>query len=174
MNKNFFVFNYTPSPTNLENDPSVMKYQFQLKMDKNRELSHPQPIHKSPKKRAAQPKTIVSATKQATYVHHADSPAASEQTPSLYNNGRSALFFPASQNTTSTLSTYPANLDASTTAQPSAAPNTERKKIQISRLLNPHMVNEKTLDAATIRTLTEAFQASEESLETGLSTLRIR
>jgi hypothetical protein len=174
MSKNLFVFKYTPSSANLENDPSVMKYQFQLKMDKNRELGHPEPIHKAPKRRTAQPKAVLSTTRQATYVNHADSPATSERTPSLYNNASSPVFFPASQSMNFTASTYPANLNASTSTNPSTMPSSEKKKIQISTLLNQQMVNEKTLDAATIQTLAEAFRAPEEQLETGLSTLRIR
>ncbi|CAM4418653.1 MAG: hypothetical protein LEGION0403_FIIPPAGN_02132 [Legionella sp.] len=174
MSKNQFVFKFSPFLTNLDNDPSIIKYQFHLKFDKNKELGHPEPVHKSSKKHSSKAKFILPTTRQTTYVtNHALSPA-SAATPSLYNNASSPVFFTASQGMNPDLSRQTTNFDTSATRKLPVVPSIEKKKIKISNLLNNEMLDEKILDVATIKALTETFRASADTLEKEWSTPRLR
>jgi hypothetical protein len=159
MNKNLFVFKFTPLPTNLDNDPSVMKYQFHLNVDKEGKLSDPEPV----KKRSSQSKSTRSTTKQSTYStsHERTDTPSSEIPPSLYNNANSPIFF-------TSLSPQTTNIDAAATSNKTSPVILE--KIKISNLVNNEMIDEKELNLSTIQALAETFKTSAVPLETELPT----
>ncbi|WP_133136294.1 hypothetical protein [Legionella rowbothamii] len=162
MNQNLFVFKFTPLPQNLDNDPSVMRHQFHLNIDKEGKLGDPEPVYKSSKKRSSPSKSARSTTRQSscdTNHEPTDTPT-SEIPPSLYNNGSSPTFFTTlSPQTTNSATAAPRNKISPVIAE----------KIKISYLVNNKMVDEKELDLSTIQVLAETFKASATPLESELS-----
>lgn len=167
MEKNQFFFKFTVLPTTLENDPSVMKYQFHFKVDKNRELGDPEPVYKPLKRRSSQSKSTLQPYTLCN--NHSCSPAS--VTPSLYNNASSPIFFTTLQGSSRPLSPQPTNLDGAATSNKTiVTPSIVADKIKISNLVNNQIMDEKKLDRSTINALAETFQIPAESLETELST----
>ena len=168
MSKNQFVFKLTPPPRNLDNDPSVMRYQFHFKVGKDKNLGDAEPVYKS-KKRSSQ--STMPTIIQSTYTTSSVYSPASEVTPSLYNNANSPLFFTTPPSTNRTLSPQTSALNTSFTrnTKPPIVSSIKAEKIKMSNLVNDEMVDEKKLDVLTINTLAETFQVPAKTLETDLT-----